>query len=202
MDPKNTKSITMNRPFNSRAIIYEGTNGITIEIPVFKDPLTILGFSFLLVILVFGLAFSGGYSYGVFEATPKFELIVFFPLVRFFAILALIFLAFSFLLWIIAGREILTFRNNMLIVTRKNSIFFSPKMFNLNESTNFKFNFLARGSNLYQNSITNPWKLNNRGSIMFFNNYQVFTVANGIQEDETIYLLDLLSRKGLINQSN
>jgi len=163
-------------------MIYEGTNSLTIEIPVYKNPLAILGISFLLLILVNGLAFSGGYLYGTFEATPKFGMIRFFPVVRFLAVLVLIFLAFSFLLWIIAGREILTFSDNMLIVTRKNSFLFSPKMFNLKESTNFKFNFLARGSNLTQNSITNPWKLNNKGSIMFFNNYQLLQLQMGFRK--------------------
>jgi hypothetical protein len=189
----------MNRPLNSRAMIYEGTNSLTIEIPVFKNPFAILVFAFLLLILFYGLAFSSGYLYGVFEAAPKFEIFPFFPVVRFFVVIIIFFLVFSFLLWIIAGREILTFSDNILIVTRKNSIFFSPKMFNLKESTNFKFNFLARGSNIYQNSITNPWKINNKGSIMFFYNYQVITVANGIQEDEALFLLDFLRKKGFID---
>jgi hypothetical protein len=188
----------MERPYSGRALINETIQGLSIEIPAKRNWFAIIfltawlggwliGELFALGFLISGIIGKIGDSFG--------SLFILFWLIGwtvggFFAIRSW--------LWMVAGKEILSFESNELRIEKKAALLYSPKIYDLTEVKNFALNPNTNSDNLFGMSSKDVWNLSNNGIFKFDYGLKTIKIANGLDEAEGRFILEKIKAKNLI----
>jgi hypothetical protein len=202
----------MERPYSGRAKIYDSIRGFKIEIPAKKNWFLIifltgwlggwlLGELFALTVVfgnIFGFAFGGFDGFGnADKGLAAFGF--FFVLFWLIAWSAGGFFTIRTWLWMIAGKEILTFDSNELKIEKKGTYAASPKTYDLREVKNFQLNPISNSNSIFgNNSNRNIWNLGGDGVLKFDYGFKTIQIASGIDEAEGRYLLEKIKSKKFI----
>jgi hypothetical protein len=191
----------MERPYSGRAKFKETVRGFTIEVPSRKNWLTIifliallgawlLGEIIALVIVVGNL--GRGNAEGFASLFLLFWLLIW-TAVGFFFIRTVV--------WMIAGKEIISFSKIELKIRKKALMFSKPEIYDIREVKNFSINTKDSIDNhLGSFSGTKVWNLNNPEAFKFDYGIKTVRLVKGIDEAEAKYLLDKIQKKNLLRE--
>jgi hypothetical protein len=202
------------RPYSGRAKIYDSIKEFKIEIPVKKNWFAIIFLTGWLGAWLVGELFALSFVFGnILGSAPggfdgfgnKENVMAVFGF--FFIIFWLIgwsaagFFTFRTWLWMIAGKEILTFDRNELIIEKKGTFLASLKTYDLREVKNFELNLISNNSSFFgNNSNRNIWNLGGDGVLKFDYGLKTIQIASGIDEAEGRYLLEKIRSKEFIKE--
>lgn len=198
------------RPNSPQAKVFNTTAGLKIEIPSKKN----------WFIIVFLTAWLGGWLLGeLFALSSVFGNIYssifsvidqyngedkgFIAIESFFILFWLIgwsiggFFAIRVWLWMIVGKEILTFEMNELKVENKGTFFITPKTYDLSKVKDFQLNPVSN-NNFSGYNLGNIWSFRNDGVLKFDYGFKTIRIASGIDEAEGKYLLDIIKSRNFI----
>ncbi|TKG95219.1 hypothetical protein EYV94_10940 [Puteibacter caeruleilacunae] len=190
----------MERPHSGQARIFESDNELTINIPPKRNWLYIIIYPVWFIGWFIGILIALYFIY-IFLGDSKLEKVV-----SLFVIFWLIgwtiagFRSFKSWLWLAAGKEIISFKNNHLRIARRALLFSSPKVFDLREVRNFGLNLGDYEGNSprmsFGRGIAN---VKNKGILKFDYGLRTVKIANGIDENEGRLILELLKSKDFID---
>jgi hypothetical protein len=190
----------MEKPYTGRATVSDSLRGFSIEIPPKRN----------WVAIIFMTGWLGGWLMGeIFALGIVFKAIQgqdssfgsFFVLFWLIAWTAGGFFAFKSLLWMIAGKEVINFKDDALTVDRKGALFYTPKTYNLREVKNFEINVPTRFNGLFgTNSNSSSWNLNGEGIFKFDYGLKTIKIGEGLDEAEGRYLLEVIKNKSYIKE--
>lgn len=201
----------MEKPYSGRAKIHDSIQGFKIEIPAKKNWFMIIfltgwlggwliGELFALT-FVFGNIF--GFVFGVFDSEKNGLAAFGFFFVLFWLIAwsAGGFFTIRTWLWMIAGKEILTFDRNELKIEKKGTFAASPKTYDLREVKNFQLNPISNNNSFFDNNSNQyMWNLGGDGVLKFDYGFKTIQVASGIDEAEGRFLLEKIKSKEYIKE--
>ena len=185
----------MEKPYSGRAKIFDTARGFKIEIPAKKNWFMIIFMTGWLGGWVMGELFALGAVTGFlgdsFESAGSF-----FILFWLIAWTSGGFFAIRTWLWMIAGKEILSFNRNELIIQKKGAFLVSPKTYDLREIKNFQINSISSSNSFFgNNSNRNMWNIGGDGVLKFDYGLKTIQIASGIDEAEGKYLLGKIKSK-------
>ncbi len=190
----------MEIPYSGRAKITDTVRGFSIEIPSKRNWL----------IIIFLTAWLGGWMIGEWAALGTLTGFLtdsnmntgsIFILIWLIAWTAGGFLALRTWLWMVAGKEIISFDNYELSINKKGALLYSPKVYDLREVKNFDLNPTTSSDNPFgMNSNRGIWNLGNNGMLKFDYGLKTIKIAAGIDEAEGRYLLEIIREKNLLKK--
>lgn len=188
----------MERPFSGRAKINETIGGFSIEIPPNRNWFVIIFLTGWLGGWVMGELFALGAITGFlgdgFESAGSFFILfwlIAWTVGGFFAIRTW--------LWMIAGKEIISFNSNELRIDKRGAFFYSPKVYDLREVKNFALNPSNNFDNFFgMNSNRDMWSLGSNGIFKFDYGFKTIKIANGLDEAEGRFILEKIKEKNLL----
>ncbi len=191
----------MEKPYSGRAKVFETIKGLSIEIPPKRNWFLIifmtgwLGGWLMGEFAVLGML-SGLFGGGIGESFGGF-----FALFWLIAWTAGGFFAIRSWLWMIAGKEIISFDRNELKISKKAALLYSPKTYDLKEVKNFSLNpTLSSNSVFGANYNKDFWSLGSNGIFKFDYGYKTIMIANGLDEAEGRHILEKIKAKNLIKE--
>lgn len=188
----------MERPYSGRAKINESIRGFSIEISPKRNWFVIIFLTGWLGGWLMGELFALGAVTGFlgdsFESAGSF-----FILFWLIAWTAGGFFAIRTWLWMIAGKEIISFENYELKINKKGALLYSPKIYDLREVKNFALNPSSGSDNFFgMNSNKDMWNLGSNGIFKFDYGFKTIKIANGLDEAEGRFILDKIREKNLL----
>lgn len=190
----------METPFNGRAILTDTFNELIITIPSKKNWFAIIFICVWLGGWLIGMTFALGM---VFFSNNKGDN---FP--QLFTAIWLIgwtlggFYAIKTLVWMIFGKEIITFSTGQFSINRSGALFEKTKTYDLNEAKDFRINAtedengISFGGNTRRRTVFEP------GVIHFDYGLKTLKFGIGIDEAEAKFLLAKLKAKGFLTQKH
>lgn len=188
----------MEKPYKGRAKINETINEFIIEVPSKKNWFIIIFTTAWLYMWLVGEVVAIGILTGMFGdndggfATPFLLFwLTGWTVGGFFEI--------RILIWMIAGKEIISFSNTELRIHKRAMLLSKPKIYDIKKVKNLAVNpntgnFLT---NLYGINFWNP---GSQGNFKFNYDHKTVKMANGIDEAEAKYLLEKIQTKNLLSE--
>ena len=187
----------MEIPYAGRAIINDNITSLEIVIPVKRIWVVIIFFCFWLT------GWLAGEVLAIWEvlSTAGGDSVNSFILIWLAGWTVGGFVVFKILLWNLMGKEILTFEQGQLTINRVGSLFFKPKVYDLNEVKNIRI--LQNLNNYPQWGRRNSFGPFDIGGTIAFD-YGLKTIKFGakLEEPEAKHILQLLRNKKFIKDSN
>jgi hypothetical protein len=204
----------MERPYSGRAKIYDSIKEFKIEMTVKKNWLVIifltgwLGGWLVGELFALGYVFSNilGFAFGGLDENSnggRITLVFGFFFVLFWLIAWSVggFFAIRSWLWMISGKEILTFDSNELKIEKKGIFQTSLKIYDLREIRNFQLNPISNNNSLYgKYPKRDIWNLGGDGVLKFDYGFKTIKFGSEIDEAEGRYLLEVIRSKEFIKE--
>lgn len=190
----------METPYNGRAIIFETLHELEITIPSKKKWFDLI---FLLIWLIFwaiieflSIAILNGHMFHSLDFAKVF--LVFWlcgwTLGGFYALKNLI--------WYLIGKEVISFHQGQLTISKKASLLSNSKTYDLKEVKKLRIleeKITGRG----QRSLEDWGSMDSsNGTIRFDYGMKTTSFVNGIDDAESNYILEKLKKKRLITEEN
>jgi hypothetical protein len=186
----------MERPYTGRAKINESIKGFSIEIPTKRNWLEIIFLTFWLVGWLISELIALAVITGIFGDIIDIGGIY---------ILSIWLIGWTIggvltirnWLWLLVGREILSFEQKDLIITKKGAPLYSPKIYDLREVRNFSLNQGLNSNNIFGMN-RNAWKRGKNGIFKFDYGRKTIKTTNELDEAEGRYILNIISKKNYL----
>ena len=189
----------MERPYAGRAVVTETIRGVVIEIPVKRNWFVILFFCAWLGGWLLGELFALSTVLGIdasFSNPATLFMIVWLVAWSVGGLFAI-----RIVIWMIMGKEIISFEDGVLKVERKGALFSSPKQFDMREVKNFSVNTVSEVDMFMGFSPKKRFlSIGDSGALKFDYGLKTIRVASGIDEAEAKYLLNMLISKQIVKE--
>ena len=185
----------MEKPYAGKAKIKEGINNLIIEIPPKRNYFIIAFLSFWLCGWLMGELFALGALTGLFNEMGGAGMFLFVWLAGW--TLGGLF-AIRTWLYMVAGKEVLTFERGILHVTKKMALFHKPKTYSLKDAENFAVNTADSANDFWSGRQNQLFNLGSFGTLKFDYGLKTIKIAGGIDEAEGRYILKKLIDKGFV----
>jgi hypothetical protein len=188
------KNYHMETPYPGKAIIDERFDGIEIIVPVQKTS----QIAFLIIWLCAWLAgevFVLPEILGSGKSGPP----------ELFSIIWVIgwtiggLFTIRMLIWYLIGKEIIKVGQGVLVIQKKGALFYKTKTYNLIEAKNFRAQEELVNPNVIGNNRSNPWKLDDKGTIKFDYGMKTIKFGDSLYEAEANAIIEKLRSKRLIS---
>ncbi|WP_259065562.1 hypothetical protein HDF24_02130 [Mucilaginibacter sp. X4EP1] len=101
-------------------------------------------------------------------------------------------------LWNVIGKEIITIGQGTLVIQKKWALLYKPKTYDLAEAKNFRAEEEIINTNIVGADRSNPWKLDDKGTIKFDYGMKTIKFGDGLYEAEANAIIEKLRSKKLI----
>ncbi len=189
----------MERPYSGRATLNENLREFSIEIPAKRNWFVVIFLTAWLGGWVMGELFAIAALTGFLGDTVEIA-------GSFFILFWLIgwtvggYFAIRTWLWMIAGKEIISFDNNELRITKKGALLYSPKVYDLREVKNFALNPNTNADFSFGIFSKNGrWWPENNGIFKFDYGLKTIKIANDLDEAEGRFILEKIKEKNLLH---
>ncbi len=185
----------MEKPYSGRAHINESTREFTIEIPSRKNWLIIIFMTAWLGAWLIGELSALGIVAGILSGNEQ-DLASLFVLFWLAAWTIAGFFIIRTLVWMIAGKEIISFSNTELKIHKKAMLLSKVKTYDIKEVKDFAVIPNTSTDNIFGGiDGLKFWNMGNQGSLKFDYGLKTVKLAMGIDEAEAKSLLDKIQSK-------